>query len=617
MKKNLISVLFFLLISNSVFAISNGNNCAVVLRDSTHTFVDENNMVVQTSYEKIKILNTRGREVFGDIKRRFNAKKQEFEIIKAHTIRPDGELVQPVKSGISVVSAPEVGYATQYTNMQMQVVSFPALEPGAIIEYKYKIISQESSEHLPSGKIIWQENYPVKKKIFKLTFPQNKEDDFRFKLKKTEIAPEISKQDEDVTYCFEMKDITRIKREANRPSNSELSPLLFYGFNKSWQDALQDYQDEFYHATDVTKDLQQKIETLSLDEGKEVEQIVNFVKQDIRNVKLYFYKGISQLYSADQVLNNMYGTPQDKAVLLVSLLQSIGVDAYPVLVSNRDVKDLESALPFMKMFSYIIVAIPRADGIVYVSPSNQFCQYGWLPYRFQDREAVMLKPAETDFVHIPLSKLEDSISLSTLEAQIDKFGNLSGEFEIEGFGYYDQKLRHSLKFKNLHLQKLYFNSFVNAIRNGAELIDFSLTNPEFLQQNMLITVEFEIPNFVTIQGDRKKVKIPKPAIISAQIRNYTSSKSREYTLQLGPPRSVSYEFNIGLPDYKAAYLPAGKLNFENVADFQIDSSFEDKALEFRMDYQYHKTHVPTENYSDFKQFQNGYFNQNNWLLLFN
>jgi len=617
MKKILTIFSFVLLIINFLFALDVEDDCAVILLDSTRTTITDDNKTVQEHYEKIKILNTRGREVFGDIKRRFNSEEQTFQIIEAHTITPQGEIVKPVQSGISVVSAPEVGYATQYTNMQMQVVSFPALEPGAIIEYKYKISSKESAENPPSEKIIWQENQPVKKKIFDLTFPESKNDEFRFVMKKTDIKPKTTINKGTIAYHWEMRNIKRIKNEADRPSNSEISSLLYYSFNNSWEDVLKGYKEKFYQAAKITESIRERVELIVTEEENKVEQIVNYIKQNIRNVELYFYNDISAPNSAEEVLLNKYGTPQDKAVLLVALLKAVDIKSYPVLTASTDIVNIQTELPMMNTFSYILVAIPFEGSVVYVSPSVQFCQFGWLPYKFQDREAVAIRNEEIQFLHIPISDIVESKSYTNLKASIDANGKLSGKFKIEGSGYYDQKMREALKFKNRHLQEIYFNDFVNSMRSGAELTNFSFTNPEFLQQNMYVTVEFTIPNYVTVQEERKKITVPKPTISSANIHNYSSASSREYGIKLGPPRSVSYQFQIELPaEFKATYLPNTKLNFEKISNFHIDSNHNAGNLQFLMNYKYHNSFVPAEKYEAFKKYQKGYFNQNNWLLLF-
>jgi len=617
MKKILIPLLFLVLIFNYSSAFSSSDSSALILLDSTHTTIEQNYRTVEEHYQRIKILNTRGREVFGDIKKRFNAEKQKFEIIQAHTITPGGKIVKPVKSGISIVSAPEVGYASQYTNMQMQVVSFPALEPGAVIEYKYKISDIESSEQLPSGKIVWQGTHPIRKKIFNLTIPEIEKDKVRFLFHKYKAEPKITVKEGKITYSYEIKNIERIKNENHRPSNLEISPILYYSFNKSWLDVLKPYKEKFYQAVNIMGNLENEYSSIFAKQNPEVEEIVNYVKQDIRNVELFFYNGISEPNSAAQVLKNKYGTPQDKAVLLVSLLKSQGIEAYPVLFANRNIDDLSKELPMLDLFSYIIVAVPFEDKMYYVSPSEQFCRYNWLPYKFQDRQAVALQAEENNFFHLPYSEAKQSQSNTFLQAMIDKDGKLTGVVKMEAGGYYDQKMREALKFKNQHLQEMFFTNFVNSIRSGAKLKDFSFTNPEFLQKNMIINVEFEIANYVTIQGNRKKISVPKPTISSAEVQNYTSSNSREYSLCIGPPRTISYNLNLELPtDYKVNYLPAAKFNFEDFADFNLKVEHDNNNFEFNMNYHYYKTLVPAEKYHDFKQFQSSYFNQNNWLMLF-
>ena len=142
---------------------------AKILLDSTYVKLDGNGIRTYRHY-KIEILTERGRDTYGDVKVRYNKDEYEFNIIRAVTILPDGREVEPEPKAIADVSPPEVYNAPMYANLRMKVVTFPALKPGAIIDYEYEIVPKKRPKERPKlyGDVVFSEYEPIKKKVFVL-----------------------------------------------------------------------------------------------------------------------------------------------------------------------------------------------------------------------------------------------------------------------------------------------------------------------------------------------------------------------------------------------------------------------------------------------------------------
>jgi transglutaminase-like putative cysteine protease len=64
-------------------------------------------------------------------------------------------------------------------------------------------------------------------------------------------------------------------------------------------------------------------------------------------------------HSAEDVLANRYGDCKDKRTLFAALLESVGVHAYPVLLSSKF--KIDPDFPSPSLFDHVITAIPRGD----------------------------------------------------------------------------------------------------------------------------------------------------------------------------------------------------------------------------------------------------------------
>src|ERR1043166_8511454 len=125
----------------------------------------ENDLVL-SHYVRIKIFNDRGREKFSKIDIPYiNGVK--IKDVAARTIKPDGSIVELLKDDIiekTVVKASGI-------KLRTKTFAFPGIEPGAIIEYKWKEVrSNTSAQNL---RLQFQRDIPVQAVTYRVKPAKN------------------------------------------------------------------------------------------------------------------------------------------------------------------------------------------------------------------------------------------------------------------------------------------------------------------------------------------------------------------------------------------------------------------------------------------------------------
>jgi len=316
-------------------------------------------------------------------------------------------------------------------------------------------------------------------------------------------------------------------------------------------------------------------------------------------------------------LNNRYGDPQDKAVLLTTFLRKMDVEAYPVLLAAKQVKDLQSTLPIPGLMKNILVAYKLKGKTYYIDPMSSFCRPNWIDGRYQNRKAIAIFPEDFEFITTPQTAIDASKSLVRLDAKLDKKGNLSGTFHITSRGYFDTHLRKRLRYKNSDELDIFFTGIAANIQGGIDLIDYRFTNPEDLKKSIKINLQFKTANYLTKQGTRLKFSIPRLGMPSTEVADYSNLKEREYPLVLGTKREYDITASIKLlKDFVLQYSPQKKSKNNESAHFDIISSEKNSTLQFSSEFKIISERVPIKNYPIFRKLQNDYFNLNNWLVIF-
>src|SRR5690242_8422998 len=119
------------------------------------------NDLVLSHYVRIKIFNERGRDKYSKIDIPY-VNRVKIKDVAARTIKPDGTIVELAKDDIiekTVVKASGL-------KLRTKTFAFPGIEPGAIIEYKWKEVRSNSSAN--NLRLQFQRDIPVESVTYHL-----------------------------------------------------------------------------------------------------------------------------------------------------------------------------------------------------------------------------------------------------------------------------------------------------------------------------------------------------------------------------------------------------------------------------------------------------------------
>ncbi len=221
---------------------------ALILLDRKTVTVDKNNSTTLDRYLVVKLFENRGRDEFGEITQRFDKIGQTVELLEARTHKPDGTIVKPEARAISDVSAPEVANAMAYTNAMLKVVSFPALEPGAVIEYHVRVKPKKSrKEDGFSGAVTFGGFTPALRREFTLVVPKGVTYSYAFSGGDPEYVlqtqPDVGAQQTARTWTATTT--PQVFRERAMPEIERLVPVLSYSSYPTWKQVATKLRKEF------------------------------------------------------------------------------------------------------------------------------------------------------------------------------------------------------------------------------------------------------------------------------------------------------------------------------------------------------------------------------------
>ena len=573
------------IIENAPTAEDYPNDDAIILLNQFCHEITAEGKSRYTSHKIIKIFNQRGIQKHDDLAIPYNPNSQHITVNSARTILPNGTIVKPAEDAYNDVTPPGQLTFNLYSDGLWKVISMPALKAGVCIEYKVSL-----EDMVPSGADQWfwgsytfQSTDPTLQTNYALRLYGDKQ--FRWKAVNCELDPEIMIEGETKTYLWHYGETHSIRESIGQSNTSELAAQFRFSSVNSWDaisawyaDLARDRYTSSQEIDELARDLTQSVNTST----EKIHQLYNFVASQIRYVSIQLGQGAYQPTAADQVLIKRYGDCKDKSTLLISLLASIGISAFPALMSPSPYDPIDLDLPSVGQFSHLIVAIPIAENglnkrqnmdsdYLWLDPTASSCPFGTLPTSNQGRTALLVKNKTANFVKIPNSLPENNRLKIEADLLVQTDGSFNGKMSIQPIGQYGIDYR--LTYRDIQVSSMdeAFSRELSRSFSGIMIKQHRVSDLRDLDQPVKIHLDFQADSMLQSIDNQHQLLY----FDGADFVDYAdifASPERIYALDLSHPILVEKTTRIQLPTgWVPLKLPDGKDTHSDV--FSSEQSF--------------------------------------------
>jgi len=225
-----------------------------------------------------------------------------------------------------------------------------------------------------------------------------------------------------------------------------LSESANWGEVVVWAETL--YQPTAQHKsiTALADDIKEKYKS----KAEQIAAALKYTQDNIRYVGLEMGVNSHLPTPAYETLALKYGDCKDKALLFISILKALGIDAYPALVNTEETKLLAQRLPAVNLFDHVIVTLHFNGKRIWLDPTLSY-QTGRLEQLFQPDYgyALVIKQGESaltsmknsqanSYTHVEDSyvipeNVEQAVTYSVISDYLgDKAQKKQGQIERDG-----------------------------------------------------------------------------------------------------------------------------------------------------------------------------------------
>lgn len=248
------------------------------------------------------------------------------------------------------------------------------------------------------------------------------------------------------------------------------------------------------------------------------------------------------------------GNVADINLMLISMLKSVNIEAYPVLVSTK--KNGIPVYPTREGFNYVIAAVKHNGAYHLMDASSTFSNINMLPEHAMNWQGRLIRPDGTsDWIGLYPSYVSKKLTYVQAEVQDNKL--IASIKERKG-GNYAKDYRVMYANSNDETQ-------INAIETndqGIVITDFEAKDLQTLKNNMSVGYTATSSSIIEEIGGDLYLS---PMLFMAQSENPFKDDIREYPIFFNYPKSHSYNISIKIPEgYQVKSMPeAVKANLAN------------------------------------------------------
>jgi tetratricopeptide (TPR) repeat protein len=577
----------------------------VIEQTSIRVAFENDGTGTRESSGRIRIQSDAGVQRYGLLTFAYQNSTESVDIDYVRVHKPDGSTVSTPAENTQDMATEITREAPFYSDLREKHVAVKGLSVGDVLEFQ---ANWHSTKPLAPGQFWYAYNFShdgiILQEKLEISLPRDR----AVKWKSPELKAVVTEDRTRRVYTWttshlEQKSSEQEKADQNlrlyQTARGQLpaADVQISSF-RSWEDVGRWYGDLQQERIKPTPEIRAKAQELTKnasDENARLRAIYNYVSTEFRYIGIAFGIGRYQPHTAAEVLANQYGDCKDKQTLLASLLDAVGIKAYPALISASHEIDLD--VPSPGQFDHVIGMIPQASGSVWLDTTPEVAPYAYLLSGLRGKQALVIPEDKPPTLILtpaaPPSKASESFKI---EAKLSDTGTLEGKVERTVQGD-DSEVLLRLAFrrvpmpqwKDLVQQVSYNSGFAGAVS------EVTASSPEKTDEPFhfaYIYTRKEYPNW-----SERQISSPLPPLLGL-----TPDSKPSHPIFLGEMADIQYESRVAVPKGYSPELP-GKVDLkEDFGEYRASYEVKDGVLITQRRFVAKLSEIPLNEYDAFKKF---------------
>lgn len=337
----------------------------------------------------------------------------------------------------------------------------------------------------------------------------------------------------------------------------------------------------------ANKILKSELDLSNKDNTEKSQMIIEYVRSH------YTWNGRSSKYSSKKVKNfikEKSGNSADINLFLIGMLREAGIDAQPVILSTRDHGKIKINYPFDHFFNYVVALVKTGKNSFLTDGTLNTLAFNKIPPRCINDKGLIVDPDKPNWAKLDTNPI--STDSKTIHIKIDQ-----------------EQLVANTK---VTIQSTEFDAYwyKNSFDNDTTKIKKEMLGENFSSIDKISTENYRQnnqPYIISIQGESQLERLGNKLIISPFLNfpikeNKLKQKSRSYPVDFIYSMREEYQTDIEIPtNYKVTSIPDNYIIDDDLASIQVLFTKTEKRVMANASYTLKKSTYQPDDYAQLKK----------------
>jgi tetratricopeptide (TPR) repeat protein len=532
----------------------------------------------------------------------YQADSERVQLRGARVFRGDGTVDEAIESGEAAADDPEIA---MYTSARTFYVQFPRLEPGDVVELRYRTdtVTAQNSMADYFGEVTYlQGQEAVSHAEYVLVTPKS-----RKLYTDATTVPGVKQTTEDrgnlTVRRFFADKLPGISPEPAMPPWPSVLGFVHVSTYGSYADVGRWYWSiakEQFDLDDETRKLARSIAHGKETPLEKVKAVYDWVVQNTRYVALEFGIYGYKPRRCVQTVTRGWGDCKDKATVIVTLLKELGIDSTIVIVRSGMRGDFDSKVASLAPFDHAIAYVPSLD--LYLDGTAEYTGSSELPAMDAGAIAMRVNQGKAELVRLPIPNPERNVRRRDVVATLRKDGSAQVELALDTRGTAASSWRRRFHAESTRRERVTeelgqeFPGF--ELDKGATGI--TVNDLDNLEEPVTVKVRATATRFARKEGDTLSVPVTPGFRLTP---TYASLSTRRLPVKLPPVGALDDTFTVTIPaGYRVVSLPDKAAADSPFGSYSITAREEDGRVVVQSRVVVKAVTVPQDKYAAWKQF---------------
>ncbi len=338
------------------------------------------------------------------------------------------------------------------------------------------------------------------------------------------------------------------------------------------------------------------------------------VKVAFQIIKKIKWNGIQTLFSSSEILGTTFdkklGNSADINLTLLLLLNKLGVEAYPIVLSTRNNGMISPIYPSLNKLDHIIVSVMIDNKSILLDATEEYAPYDLLPEKNLNYHGRLLKKDEAIKIDIKADKMEKELFYYQLILKNDM--SLVGNINCIRTDY--AALNFRKKFHSFNSTEDYIDNF-RENKTGLKIINSKFENMDSLNLPIKDSYEIALDNQISQIGNELFLN---PNFFEQIKGNPFNLDERKYPISFPYYKEKTVIVSIVLPDSIELIDMPKPINLQmpnNKASFSYQINLTNNQLLLKYKININDEVFPQNEYVYLKEFYNQIIKKHSELVI--